>query len=283
MDESAQSRRLMEMQLRQALLRGEFELYYQPQFDLAGNRIQGYEALIRWHHPLRGLVPPDEFIQLAEEIGLIMPLGAWILRQACADAIKWPSEISVAVNVSVGQFKFAGLVETVCEALAASGLPAERLELEITESVLLEKTEANLKILKQLQDVGVRIALDDFGTGYSSLSYLRAFRFDKIKVDQSFVHGLSEVSDSSTIVRAIADIGVSFGIKTSAEGVETEEQLRLLRQEGYTEVQGFLLGRPSPASELSLQMTNIADARLKKVFLLESGVAGETKQRLASA
>jgi diguanylate cyclase (GGDEF)-like protein len=261
MDARAQKRRSMEVELRQALQENEFEMYYQPQFNLARNRVQGFEALLRWHHPQHGLVRPEEFIPLAEEIGLIVPLGKWILRQACSDATSWPRDISVAVNVSAVQFKFVGLVESVLDALAASGLPADRLELEVTESVLLDKAEANLNVLKVLQDMGVRIALDDFGTGYSNLSYLRAFRFDKIKVDQSFVRGLMGKSDCSAIVRAIADIGASFGIKTSAEGVETEEQLMCLRQEGYSEVQGFLLGKPSPASEISFQIPG--NARLK--------------------
>jgi diguanylate cyclase (GGDEF)-like protein len=254
MDTSAQNRRLMEIQLRQAVQEDQFELYYQPLFDLTQNRILGFEALLRWHHPDRGLVLPTEFISLAEEVGLIIPLGRWILRQACAEAAKWPADISVAVNVSAVQFRFNGLLESVLDALAASSLPARRLELEITESVLLEKTESNLNVLKKLQGLGVRISLDDFGTGYSSLSYLRSFCFDKIKVDQSFVNGLMKGPDSSPIVRAIADIGFSFGIMTCAEGVETQEQLNCLMQEGYTEVQGFLLGRPIPASEIALRL-----------------------------
>jgi len=250
-------------------------LFYQPLFDLACNRVQGFEALIRWHPPQRGLMAPGDFIALAEEIGLIVPLGRWILRQACADAVRWPNDISIAVNISACQFKVNGLVEAVLDALATSGLAPERLELEITETVLLEKTEANFNILEQLKKIGVRISLDDFGTGYSSLSYLRAFQFDKIKVDQSFVRGLIGGTETSAIVRAIADIGASFGIRTSAEGVETEEQLRVLRQEGYMEVQGFLVGEPSPISKVSLHMPE--KAKLKHVAV-PAGDSRETRR-----
>ncbi len=248
MDARAQARRLLELELRSALREGGFELYYQPLFNLEKSQISGVETLLRWQHPQRGLVTPGEFIPLAEEIGLIVPLGEWVLRQACAEAVSWPENISVSVNLSPVQFKYERLVNSVAEALRDSGLPPGRLELEITESVLLDKTNSNLAMLKQLRDLGVRISLDDFGTGYSSLSYLRTFRFDKIKVDQSFIHDLSGRGDGLAIVRAIADIGVSFGIATIAEGVETEEQVRYLRQEGYTEAQGYLFGRPGPAS-----------------------------------
>jgi diguanylate cyclase (GGDEF)-like protein len=275
MDTNAQKRLLLELQLRRALQEDQFELYYQPLFNLTQNRIQGFEALLRWHHPDRGLIYPGEFIPLAEEVGLIVPLGQWVLRQACADAVKWPNNISVAVNVSAVQFRFSGLADTVMDALAASGLPASRLEIEVTESVLLEKTDANLSVLRKLQGLGVRISLDDFGTGYSSLSYLSSFRFDKIKVDQSFVRGLLTEAESSTIVRAIADIGVSFGIMTSAEGVETVEQLSCLKQEGYAEVQGFLLGMPCPATEIPLQMSE--NARAKRAIMVGEA-AGQNRR-----
>jgi EAL domain-containing protein (putative c-di-GMP-specific phosphodiesterase class I) len=262
----------------------EFELYYQPLIDLERNRVSGLEALLRWRHPIRGFVLPSEFIPLAEEIGLIIPLGEWVLRQACAQAAAWPEDISVAVNLSPVQFKYDGLLDSILDALAASGLPASRLELEITESVLLDKTEANVTILNQLRDRGVRISLDDFGTGYSSLTYLRTFRFDKIKIDQSFIHDLSEKGDSLAIVRAIADIGFSFGITTTAEGVETEEQLRCLRHEGYSEVQGFLFGQPSPAFEVPLLLARCAKAKLG--FASSASTADELERepaRLASA
>ena len=248
MDARAQARRLLELELRHAMHENAFELYYQPLFSFERSRITGLEALLRWEHPRRGLVLPAEFVPLAEEIGLIVPLGEWVLRRACADAVNWPEEISVSVNLSPVQFKSEGLVKVVSDALTDTGLAASRLELEITESVLLDKTNSNLATLNELRGLGVRISLDDFGTGYSSLSYLRTFHFDKIKVDQSFIQDLSQRGDSLAIVRAIADIGVSFGMATTAEGVETEEQMQCLRQEGYTEAQGYLFGRPSPAA-----------------------------------
>jgi predicted signal transduction protein with EAL and GGDEF domain len=247
MDAAAQARRLLELELRRALRENEFELYYQPLLNLESNRITGMEALLRWRHPKRGLVPPAEFISLAEEIGLIVPIGAWVLKQACAEAMNWPDDPFVSVNLSPVQFKYPGLVKVVADALKETGLSPSRLYLEITEFVLLDKTQTNISTLSQLRDLGVKISLDDFGTGYSSLSYLRTFQFDKIKVDQTFINELSERSDSLAIVRAIADIGASFGIETTAEGVETEEQMKHLRQEGYTEVQGLLVGKPSPA------------------------------------
>jgi diguanylate cyclase (GGDEF)-like protein len=250
MDARAQARRLLEVELRRALQENMFELHYQPLFNLESKRISCVEALLRWQHPQRGLVPPTEFIPLAEEIGLIVPLGEWVLRQACAEAVNWPKDVSVSVNLSPIQFKYEGLVKVVSDALNDAGLDPNRLELEITESVLLDKTNSNLATLNQLRHLGVRISLDDFGTGYSSLSYLRTFHFDKIKVDQSFIRDLSGREESLAIVRAVADIGISFGIATTAEGVETEEQMRCLRQEGYTELQGYLFGKPSPASEI---------------------------------
>ena len=250
MDARAQARRVLEVELRRALRENAFELYYQPLFNLGENRVTGLEALLRWQHPQRGLVSPNEFIPLAEEIGLIVPLGEWVLRQACADAAKWPEDISVTVNLSPVQFRYDGLVKVVAEALVDTGLRPGRLELEITESVLLDKTNSNFATLNVLHDLGVRISLDDFGTGYSSLSYLRTFRFNRIKFDQSFIRDLSGHGGTQAIVRAIADIGVSFGIATTAEGVETEEQMRYLQQEGYTEAQGYLFGEPCPASAI---------------------------------
>jgi diguanylate cyclase (GGDEF)-like protein len=250
MDARVQARRLLELELRRALHDKTFELHYQPIFNLERRQISGLEALLRWKHPWRGLVAPSEFIPLAEEIGLIVPLGEWVLREACAEASSWPEDMFVSVNLSPVQFKYEGLPKAVADALAAAGLPANRLELEITESVLLDKSNTNLATLNQLRDLGVRVSLDDFGTGYSGLSYLRTFRFDKIKVDQSFVRDLSQRGDSLAIIRAIADIGLSFGIATIAEGVETEEQMRRLREEGYSELQGYLFGKPGPASEI---------------------------------
>jgi len=258
MDARAQARRTLEMELRTALQANAFELHYQPLFNLSQNRVTGAEALLRWRHPQLGMVPPAGFIPIAEEIGLIVPLGAWVLRQACADAMAWPEDMTVSVNLSPIQFRQGGIVKEVIDALDASGLTPNRLELEITESVLLDKTDANLAALNELRQQGVRISLDDFGTGYSSLSYLRTFHFDKIKIDQSFVRDLGTEQNSRSIMRLVADLGTSFHMKTNAEGVETEEQLDWLRSQGYTEVQGYLLGVPSPASEIPAMMARLA-------------------------
>ena len=250
MDERLQARRLLELDMRRALVAGEFELFYQPLLNLAENRIAGCEALLRWRHPERGLVMPGEFISLAEEIGLIAPLGEWVLRRACAEAVHWPDEMKVAVNLSPVQFRSRGLVATVMSALANSGLPASRLELEITESVLLDDNAVNIKVLHELRALGVRIAMDDFGTGYSSLSYLRSFPFDKIKIDRSFVADLTDHGDALAIVKAVASLGASLGMVTTAEGVETEDQFDRLRNEGCTEIQGYLISEPCDAATL---------------------------------
>jgi predicted signal transduction protein with EAL and GGDEF domain len=250
MDAKMQARRTLEIDLRKALAEGEFELFYQPLVNLASNEVSGFEALLRWNHPTRGLVSPSEFIPIAEEMGLIAPLGERILRQACAEAAGWPDDIKVAVNLSPVQFKSKTLALAVTSALASSGLPPHRLELEISESVLLQDNEATLTTLHQLRQLGVRISMDDFGTGYSSLSYLRSFPFDKIKIDQSFVRDLSGKEDSLAIIRAVAGLGRNLGMATTAEGVETREQLGYLRQEGCTEVQGYLFSRPLPARNI---------------------------------
>ena len=232
-----------------------------PAVELATGLTMGVEALVRWEHPERGLVPPSEFIPVAEEMGLIVQLGEWALRQACAEAMEWPDEIRVSVNLSPLQFSKGNLVSTVISALASSGLPASRLELEITESVLLEKSERNITVLNQLRDLGVRISMDDFGTGYSSIGYLRSFPFDKIKIDQSFVRDLLVDEGSLAIVRAIAGLGVSFGMITTAEGVETEEQMRCLNLEGCIEVQGYLYSKPVPASEIVAVLESLGNRR----------------------
>jgi diguanylate cyclase (GGDEF)-like protein len=250
MDATMQARRALELDLRKALVEKEFELYYQPIVDLASNQVGGFEALIRWNHPTRGVVPPIEFIPLAEEMGLIAPLGEWVLRQACGEAAAWPENLTIAVNLSPAQFKTKTLAFAVTSALADSGLPPHRLELEITESVLLQDNEATRTTLHQLRALGVRISMDDFGTGYSSLSYLRSFPFDKIKIDQSFVRDMCEHEDSIAIVRAVAGLGKNLGMTTTAEGVETNEQLGHLRKEGCTQVQGYLFSRPLPASQV---------------------------------
>ena len=250
MDARAQARRMLELDLRAALRRNEFEAYYQPIIDVAKGRTVAFEALVRWNHPERGQVQPGNFIPLAEETGLIVQLGQWMLRRACMDAAGWSEDVGVAVNLSPVQFKNPNLVASVMAALQASGLPARRLELEITESVLLQNSETTLAILHELRAHGVRISLDDFGTGYSSLSYLRSFPFDKIKIDRSFVQELASRDDSMAIVRAVAGLGRSLGIATTAEGVETEAQLDLLRREGCTQAQGYLFGRPNKPSML---------------------------------
>jgi diguanylate cyclase (GGDEF)-like protein len=248
---SAHNRRVLELELREALMLGQFEAHYQPQINVKTGLVSGAEALIRWRHPLRGLVAPGEFIPIAEEVGLIVPIGEWIMRQACRDAAQWREGLRVAVNLSAAQFRGSRLAEMVISALSAGGLAPGRLELEITESVLLEQTEVTLSTLHQLRKLGVRVSLDDFGTGYSSLSYLRSFPFDKIKIDRSFVREVTASANGAAIVRAIASLGASLGMETTAEGVETEEQLDLIRAEGCTEVQGFYFSPARPVSELA--------------------------------
>jgi EAL domain-containing protein (putative c-di-GMP-specific phosphodiesterase class I) len=242
----------LERDLRRALVKGEFELHYQPILNLERNAIASCEALLRWRHPERGLILPSEFIPLAEETGLIAPIGDWVLRHACAEASKWPADIKVAINFSAAQFKSPMLPKMIFNALAASGLSASRLEIEVTENVLLKNSDAVLAILDEIHRMGARITLDDFGAGYSSLSYLRTFRFDKIKVDRCFIADLASGSLAArAIVRAIASLGSDLGIETVAEGVETEEQLKHARDEGMSEIQGYLFGRPTPAEDLA--------------------------------
>jgi diguanylate cyclase (GGDEF)-like protein/PAS domain S-box-containing protein len=251
MDRQAQKRRDLELDLRRAFANGEFELHYQPLVDLAADRISGFESLLRWRHPEKGMISPADFIPVAEDIGLIVSLGEWVLREACTEAVKWPADVKVAVNLSPVQFRSRNLVQVVISALAHSGLSPTRLELEITESLFLAETEANLAILHQLRELGVSISMDDFGTGYSSLSYLRSFPFDKIKIDRSFVKDLAQRSDCVAIVRAISGLGRSLNITTTAEGVETTDQLDWLRAEGCNEVQGFLFSAAKPAAEVA--------------------------------
>ena len=257
MDAKMQARRALELDLRKALVEHEFELFYQPIVDLKSNRVSGFEALLRWNHPTQGLISPADFIPIAEDMGLITPLGEWVLRQACREAAGWPERVKVAVNLSPAQFKSKALALVVTTALADSGLAPDRLELEITESVLLQDNDTVRGILHQLRALGVRISMDDFGTGYSSLSYLRSFPFDKIKIDQSFVRDMGQHDDSIAIVRAVAGLGRNLGMSTTAEGVETNEQLGRLREEGCTEVQGYLFSRPLPASEVPRLLAQI--------------------------
>ncbi len=261
MDARMQARRRLELDLRRALIEGEFCLYYQPLVDAKSDDPTGFEALLRWQHPERGMVSPAEFIPLAEEIQLIVPLGEWVLRQACADAATWPGELGVAVNLSPVQFRSKNLINVVARALGDAGLAPQRLELEITEGVLLANDSQTLAMLHALRELGVKIAMDDFGTGYSSLGYLQSFPFDKIKIDASFIRRLSEDASSKAIVRAVTGLGKSLGIATTAEGVETSDQLSWARAEGCTEVQGFLYSEPRPASELKQVLRRLAARR----------------------
>ncbi len=251
MEEDVRRRRALQQDLRGAMDRGEFELHYQPQVDLATEAVTGFEALLRWRHPVRGLVDPSCFVPIAEETGLIVPLGAWVLARACADAMAWPLPVRIAVNLSPVQFLTPGLPEAVDSALAASGLPPDRLELEITESVRLIDNEQNLGLLQGFRAAGIQVALDDFGTGFASLSYLRAFPFDKIKIDRSFVADLGQAEGSLAIVRAATRLARDLGMETIAEGIETPLQLLQLRQLGCIEGQGYLFGRPMPVHEAS--------------------------------
>ena len=250
MDAHVQARRSLELDLRNAQILGQLEVFYQPQISLTTRKVTGFEALLRWRHPERGMVSPAEFIPLAEEIGLIVPIGEWVLREACREAARWPQTLTVAVNVSSVQFVRGNLVASVASALAHSGLAPHRLEIEVTESVLLRKTEQNLETLNELRSLGIRISMDDFGTGYSSLSYLRLFPFDKLKIDRSFVEDVTSSKDCEAIVGAILRLGSSFGIPTTAEGVETEEQLHHLDNEGCTEVQGRIFSMPIEAAQI---------------------------------
>ena len=251
MDAHAQRRRALEGDLRQALALGQLHLAYQPQVDIKTSQVAGVEALLRWTHPTRGNIPPVEFIPLAEETGLIVPLGAWVLAQACRDAAQWPANVRVAVNVSAVQFTRRALLSDVMTALNDAGLNAQRLEIEITESVMLQDQKQALGLLTEMRAHGIQVAMDDFGTGYSSLSYLRSFAFDRIKIGRSFVNDVLTNPEARAIVRAISGLGSSLGMAVTAEGVETLAQLEVMRQEGCSEVQGYLFSRPAPASEIA--------------------------------
>jgi diguanylate cyclase (GGDEF)-like protein/PAS domain S-box-containing protein len=250
MDARAQGRRKIELELRDAIQNDVLKPYYQPLIDLSSGRITGFEALVRWPDPQRGMISPGEFIPVAEETGLINPLGVMMLRRACMDAAQWPDDVRVAVNLSPAQFRTSSLFSIVADTLNQSGLSPNRLELEITETLLLEKSSQVLASLHALRARGVRVSMDDFGTGYSSLSYLRSFPFDKIKVDQSFIRGLDTNPDAQAIIRAIASLGKGLGVTITAEGVETEAELSRLRAEGCHEGQGFLFSRARPNAEV---------------------------------
>ncbi|KAA0693313.1 EAL domain-containing protein [Neorhizobium sp. P12A] len=263
MDTTIQRRRKLEADLMQALANKQFEIDYQPQVDTRSEEIVCFEALLRWNRSEQGSVAPAEFIPLAEESGLIVPIGEWVLRQACKDAVNWPPHIRVAVNLSPLQCRSQTLAHSVVSALTDSGLPASRLELEITESVLLTDSEAALVTLHHIKSLGVRIAMDDFGIGYSSLNYLRLFPFDKIKIDKSFIRELGHSKDCAAIVKAVVDLGAGLGITTTAEGVETREQLLRVREQGCTEIQGYLFGRPQPLAEVRKLLQRCSPAALQ--------------------
>ena len=260
MHEAMQARRLIEMDLRAALGRDQLELHYQPLVNLESGETTSYEALLRWNHPEQGLIMPASFIPIAEETGHIVQLGEWVIRTALLEAARWPQHLSVSVNLSPVQMRSTNLVPTIVNALAASGVAAQRLEFEITETVLMHDTQANLAVLHQLRALGVRIALDDFGTGYSSLNYLRSFPFDKIKIDRCFVDEVDSCHDSRAIVRAVTGLAANLGMVTTAEGVEREDQLDELRREGCTEVQGYLLSRPMPVDQIVGRTAPIVEA-----------------------
>jgi diguanylate cyclase (GGDEF)-like protein len=257
MDAQMQARRLLELDLRQALRVGQLEVFYQPLVDVQTGTVSGLEALLRWRHPERGIIPPSNFIPLAEEIGLIVPIGEFVLQQACATAASWPGTPRIAINLSPAQFKSRNLLSAVAAALRNSCLPADRLELEVTETVMLQDTDTTLATLHQLRALGVHIAMDDFGTGYSSLSYLRRFPFDRIKIDQSFIRELGKTRDCGAIVRAVATLSNELGIETTAEGVETQDQLDALTLAGCTEVQGYLFSPAVPAIEVPALLRSI--------------------------
>ncbi|QLC72645.1 EAL domain-containing protein [Pseudomonas sp. LPB0260] len=250
LDKQLEERRDLISEMRVAIGGEQFRLHYQPQYSSDGKTLNGYEALLRWTHPTLGPLTPDKFIPLAEDTGLIDPLGRWVLRAACTQAALWPSDLSVAVNLSAAQFRHGDLVEIVARTLDATGLPAHRLELEITESLLMSNTEQVTQALSRLVAMGVRIAMDDFGTGYSSMAYLWRFPFDKLKIDRAFTENLDTDPKVGLIVRSIIALSHSLDIRVSAEGVEKAEQLKVLRKHRCDEVQGYLLGRPVPDDQL---------------------------------
>ena len=261
LNQRAQVRRQLETDLRLALERSEFEIVYQPLFDLQDNSVGSFEALLRWNHPTKGVISPTEFIPIAEDTGLIVPIGAWTIREACRQAVQWPRNIRIAVNVSPIQFHRGGLQDTILQALASSGLEPNRLEVEITESIFLDGGESTLKLLHSLRSLGVRIALDDFGTGYSSLSYLQSFPFDKLKIDRSFIQNLLTRPGASAIVRAITELASALGMETTAEGVEESAQLDALRLNGCSSVQGFLFSKPISADAVHRLLDDSNGAR----------------------
>jgi diguanylate cyclase (GGDEF)-like protein len=260
--EVAHTQQSAESELRDAIAREEFELHYQPVMDLNTRLLCGVEALIRWRHPTKGLIAPDRFIPLAESTGLIVPLGEWILQRACADAASWPAHLKIAVNISAVQFKKGNLFDVILCTLVETGLAPERLELEITETSLLEHQEAHLVTIRQLKNLGISLALDDFGTGYSSMTYLTNFPFDKIKIDRSFTQRILNRRDCAAVVSSVLALAQGLGTITTAEGIETEQQLEYMREAGVDLAQGYLIGRPVPISQLDLNNTPLARTRV---------------------
>ena len=250
--EVANTQRAAEDELGSAIEQEQFELYYQPVVDAKTRTLCGVEALVRWRHPTRGMISPDKFVPLAETTGLIGPLGEWILRRACTDAASWPEHIKLAVNISAIQFQKGNLFDVILRTLLETGIAPERLELEITETSLLENQEAHLTTIRQVKNLGISVALDDFGTGYSSVNYLTNFPFDKIKIDKSFTQGVLNRRDCKAVVASTLALAQGLGTVTTAEGVETEEQLEYMRAAGVDLVQGYLFGRPVPISQLDL-------------------------------
>jgi EAL domain-containing protein (putative c-di-GMP-specific phosphodiesterase class I) len=248
MDKQLRAKRVLQQDLRTAIVRDEIELHYQPQAHIDGE-ITGFEALVRWHHPRQGMVSPGTFIPLAEESGIIIELGEWILRTACREAASWPWPLHIAINLSPVQFQHGDLPKLVHQVLLETGLSPARLELEITEGVLIGDFNRAVAILRRLKNLGVRIAMDDFGTGYSSLSYLQSFPFDKIKIDRSFIANLGRSQQAATIVRAVIALGHGLALPVVAEGVETAEQLKFLASESCNEIQGYFVGRPKPIAD----------------------------------
>jgi diguanylate cyclase (GGDEF)-like protein len=259
MDAAMKARRKLDTELRSALANNEFELLYQPVVALGSNEIVGMEGLLRWHHPVSGLICPAEFIPIAEESGLIIPIGEWVIRQACADAARWPGDVRIALNLSPVQFRSANLIPTIINALAMSGVAPSRLELEITEDVLLQHNSENLAMLARLRNLGVRIVMDDFGTGYSSLSYLRRFPCDKLKIDRSFINDLSKDNEEArAIVQAVIGLATALKVPTTAEGVETREQLEFLQAAGCAEYQGYFFSAPRSVREITRLLSSQA-------------------------
>jgi EAL domain-containing protein (putative c-di-GMP-specific phosphodiesterase class I) len=252
----------LERDLRKALLHNEFVMHYQPLVNLQSGQISAFEALLRWDHPERGMIPPADFISFAEETGLIVPIGEWALRQACKEAAKWPGTLSVAVNLSPLQFKELDICQTVTDALVRSGLSADRLELEITETALLRNQESTLENMRRLRELGVRIAIDDFGTGYSSLSTLMSFPFDKIKIDRAFVHDLLSKRESRAVIQAVVQLASSLGLQTTAEGVESQGEFDYVKRVGCTEAQGYLFSKAVPPKDINT-LLNLQAAQAK--------------------